>query len=250
MKISIASLIYKSTVFADAVYNSLYEHTPLLQNNDTEFFFIANDATDKVLNHLKEKNYKHYIHTNEKKTNEELFAMGIGWPNYLHGVYCAWNKAIELSQGEIVVLVNSDMMFSDNWLENLLKHLDKTKFVCSQLVERIHPRHGIAFPGCIVKNFGASPASFNKAGFEEFAKSNILLNQIKGGGAYMPCAIYKDIMLKVGMYPEGNLAGNTFEEVIDYGDVYTGKKLEEIGVSHITALDSLVYHFKEGEMDE
>jgi hypothetical protein len=247
MKISIASLIYKSTVFADAVYNSIYEHTPILHTDDAEFFFVANDATDKVLNHLKEKNYKHYIHTNESKTDAELFAMGIGWPNYLHGVYCAWNKAIELSQGEIIVLVNSDMMFSDNWLENLLKHLDRTKFVCSHLVERIHPRYRSAFPGCIIKDFGSDLASFDKAGFEKFAKINSLLDQTKEGGAYMPCAIYKDVMLK---YPEGNLAGNTFEEVIDYGDVYTGKKLKEIGVSHITALDSLVYHFKEGEMDE
>jgi cellulose synthase/poly-beta-1,6-N-acetylglucosamine synthase-like glycosyltransferase len=252
MKISIASLIYKSPKYADAVYKSLYEFTPLLQNSDTEFFFVANDASEKVINHLKNSGYKHYIHNNVKKTDKELFEMGIGWPNYLHGVYCAWNKAIELCQGEIVVLINSDMMFSKNWLENLLKHLNYTNMVCSHLVERIHPRLGVVFPGCIEKDFGCSPESFNKNGFNGFVDvlSNKNKNQIKDGGAYMPCAIYKDIILQAGMYPEGNIAANTFDVVAEYGDQCFVRKLNNIGVSHITALDSIVYHFKEGEMDD
>ncbi|PNX46818.1 MAG: hypothetical protein BV459_05675 [Thermoplasmata archaeon M11B2D] len=252
MKISIASLIYKSTYYSDQVYESLVEYTPQLQRDDCEFFFVANDASDRVLEHLKKKQYPHYIHTNEKKTDKELFAMGIGWPNYLHGVYRAWNKAIEMSKGEVVVLINSDMMFYTNWLDNLLKHVDKKKFVCSQLVERFNEKMGGIFPGCVRQEFGSSPRNFQKDNFKNFARiyTKKNANGVKLGGAFMPCAIKKEYLLKVGGYPDGNLAGSSFEDIKEYGDRCLVRKLNEIGIQHITALDSIVYHFKEGEMEE
>ena len=53
MKVSIASLIYRSPYYADEVYKSILQHTPLLERDDYEFFFVANDATEAVLSHLK-----------------------------------------------------------------------------------------------------------------------------------------------------------------------------------------------------
>jgi len=51
------------------------------------------------------------------------------------------------------------------------------------------------------------------------------------------------------MYPEGNIAGANFNDVIDYGDRVFMRKLKEIGVNHITSWDSLAYHFQQGEME-
>ncbi len=244
--ISICSLIFRSTVYADSVYESLLENTPKLSTGEAEFFFIANDPTDELVQHLDRKKYRFYIHTNPKRTDEELFKMGYATPNYLHGVYRAWNTAIQLA-GNIVVLVNSDMIFSPDWLENLLKWSGPDSFVCSQLVEYpgVHP----VFPGAYCKKLGTHPKNFQKEEFYKFVKENSY-NAIKPLGAYMPCMFYKENAMKVGCYPEGNLHGGNFNTVRIYGDEEFVRKLCSIGVRHITSMDSIVYHFKEGEMRE
>ena len=50
INISIACLIYKSTKWLDFVYKQITKYTNLIDN---EFYFVANDACDKVLKHLK-----------------------------------------------------------------------------------------------------------------------------------------------------------------------------------------------------
>jgi choline kinase len=162
--ISIVSLIYKSTVFADAVYDSIMEFTPFIHTGKAEFFFIANDATPRVLEHISRKNYKFFVNNNPIRTEQELFDMGIGWPEYIHRVYRGWNSAIMNAKGEIVVLVNSDNLFSPNWLENLLKNLTQKTIVCSQLIERKHPKY-VLFPGAHHGEFGTHPKNFNKEAF-------------------------------------------------------------------------------------
>lgn len=69
-------------------------------------------------------------------------------------------------------------------------------------------------------------------------------------GAYMPCLMYKDVALYAGLYPEGNIAGETKEQIVRFGDEFFYDRLQEMGVEHYTALDSIVYHLKEGELDE
>ena len=150
--ISIAALIYKSVNYADALVNDLLEFTPKLKTGEAEFYFVANDPTDKLLKHLEKKNYKFFLNNNEKYSEEQLFKMGYGKPEYIHRVYRGWNFAIEKAQ-DIVVLVNSDNMFSPNWLENLLKHLTEKTIVSSQIVERTHPLWDI-FPGVLRGEFG------------------------------------------------------------------------------------------------
>ena len=47
-KISISSLIFKSPVYADSVWESVHKFTPELHNGEAEFFFIANDGIHKL----------------------------------------------------------------------------------------------------------------------------------------------------------------------------------------------------------
>ncbi|MBN2183275.1 MAG: glycosyltransferase [Sedimentisphaerales bacterium] len=247
VKISITALIYKSTKFADWIYESVYEFTPFLRRNEAEFYFVANDPTEELLLHLRQKGYKHYINRNESLTEEQLFKMGYGKPEYIHRVYRGWNQAILHANGQIVVLVNSDNYFSPDWLENLLKYLTPEMVVCSKLVERKHPKHPI-FPGAYHGEFGNHPDNFNKQAFLDFCDEKRITG-IEAGGAFMPCIFYKDSAVKVGLYPEGNIAGQSFDDVINYGDQVFFERLRSIGIKHFTALDSLVYHLKEGEMD-
>lgn len=55
---------------------------------------------------------------------------------------------------------------------------------------------------------------------------------------------------RVGLYPEGNICSDRFEKIRQFGDVAFFEKLAVHGVEHFTAQDSVVYHLKEGEMDE
>lgn len=254
MRVTIASLIYKSELYADFVYEQIHKYTPMLNTGEAEFFFVANDANEQVLNHLKNKNYPYINHVNDKLSEEELFKKGIGWPEYLNRVYKAWNRCILEAKGDYVCLVNSDMGFSPNWLENLLKYASENTVVSSLLVERGHETLG-TFPfhlngtGSICYNCGKTPLNYKEEEFIRFINHIKRDNFTSIGGVYMPIIFNKNKATEVGMYPEGNIAGSSFKDVVDYGDRVFIRKLKEKGVSHITSWDSVAYHFQQGEME-
>ncbi|MFZ2206609.1 MAG: glycosyltransferase [Microgenomates group bacterium] len=246
--VSIICLIYKSTTFADAVYDSLYKHTPKLSSGEAELLFVANDPTKKVIDHLKKKKYNFIINNNPFLSKETLYMRGYGAPEYISRVYRGYNYGIENCKSDIVVLVNSDNMFSPKWLENLLDKLSENRIVTSQLVERNHPIYGV-FPKAILGEFGSNPHNYSEEKFLFFAKK-ISVNKTAKGGGYMPCIVHKRNLEKVGLYPHGNIAGRSFEDIHMYGDEKLYEKLAAIGVKHFTSCDSIVYHFKEGEKED
>lgn len=254
IKISIVSLIYKSTIFADAVYNSVHKYTPELTNGTAEFFFIANDAEPHVIHHLTRQKYPFYINNNKILSQQELFKLGYGTPEYINRVYKGWNAAICKSKGEIVVLINSDMMFSEGWLNNLINKVSDTTIVTSKIVERPFGHENMKHHPCLgayVGDFGGSPRTFREEEFNQYVANVKQSNKTEpGSGIYMPCALLKQKALDVGLYPEGNLHDGNFLRIKAYGDQEFVRKLKTIGVNHISALDSIVYHFKEGEQRE
>lgn len=244
VEISIICLIYKSCKMADKVYESVIKHTPLIKNNKAEFFFVANNPTEEVLKYLSQKKYPFIECWTEVLTDNQMDKMGYAKPNYMRNVYQGYNYGILNAKGKIVVLINSDNLFSDDWLENLLKYSDYKNIVCSTLIEPGKKEFSV-FPGAIEKDFGKTIDSFKENEFLKFAKS-IKRTGLKLGGAYMPCLFYKEIGILAGLYPEGNIKSDN----IIFGDEYFFKKLNDLGVLHITAKDSIVYHLKEGEKSE
>ena len=231
MKISVICLIYKSIGYADFVLNSFKKYTKL--NDNVDFSFIANDPTDEILNHLEKNNIPYKLFRN--KDPKEY---------YLNRVYRAWNFGGFESNSDIVIFVNSDMAFSKNWLENLLKNLSEDRIVTSRLIESGKLRsgkHGIG------KNFGQTYSEFDDKSFQKYAK-DISKSEIKKGGLFMPCAIYKDLFVKSGGYPIGNRTEKNGN--ITPGDkILFYEKLLPMGIKHYTVFDSLIYHVQEGEMD-
>ncbi len=248
VEISIISLIYKSSKLAEAIYESLYKHTPKLKNGEAEFFFVANDPTEELVEFLDSKGYPYIINANDHLSDKELYKLGYGTPEYMRRVYQGYNQGILNAKGQKVVLINSDNFFSEDWLENLLKYSDYKKVVCSTLVEPGHDKFGV-FPCAIHKNFGRTTEDYQEEEFMKFA-SKISKTGYTSGGAYMPCLLYKDIAVLAGLYPEGNIAGKDFSQIKSYGDENFYEKLKGFGVDHITAKDSIVYHLKEGEKSE
>ena len=248
LKVSIVSLIYQSARLADWVHESVHTFTPMIARGEAEFFFVANDPTPGLLEHLRKRGYQHIVNVNRRYADDELFALGYGAPEYIGRVYRGYNEGIRAAAGDYVVLINSDNAFSPDWLENLLKYSDRTHVICSTLVERDHPVFSV-FPGAIHGEFGDSPDTYDEAAFLAFAK-RIRKTGLQAGGAYMPALFHRDIAIEAGLYPSGNIAGMRFDDVAKYGDEAFFEVLKSMGVDHYTALDSISYHLKEGERDD
>lgn len=250
-RVSIVALIYRSARLAEWVYEGLHEFTPELKDDTAEFFFVANDPTAGLLRFLKEKNYPHFVNRNPDKTEEELFKLGYAGPAYLHKSYRGWNEAVRRASGEEVVLWNSDMYPSPNWLKNLLKNFTPDRVVVAQLVER-WGQFG-TFMGSVHREFNGPP-EFQKNEFLrlslELQKDPRRAGRTSPGGPYIPCLIRRSVALRSGLFPEGNIAGSSFNQIADFADQVFFRRLAALGVRHVTALDSIVYHMQRGEVLE
>ncbi len=243
-KYSIACLIYKSTDWLKFAYDQVLKNTDL---SDKEFFFVANDADEDVLKYLKDNYIPHYILNNIAEQRKE-------W--YINNVYRGYNYAAQKAKGDFIIFINSDMAFTPNWLDNLIRSYNGSNCVASRLVESGKLEVG---DNGIEKDFGKKINEFKE---EEFLKYAQIVKDDKtiNNGLYMPLLVRKDQFIKIGGYPEGNIKKNTKdifnpeiakqgEELIS-GDKILIKKLASIGVKHHTAFGSIVYHFQCGEKDD
>lgn len=105
-------------------------------------------------------------------------------------VYYAFNEGVKKSTGDVVVLINDDMFMSKNWDILYVKYAKGKTLVTGYLVEpgviQVSDRN-------IQGDFGKNPNTYNRRGFEAWAKSQVdeIPEVINGKGWYMPIAIEK-----------------------------------------------------------
>lgn len=236
-------LIYKSIKWLKLFYEQFLKYTDMTNN---EFFFVANDATQDVLEYLKCNRIPHYEYNNTEEQRKE-------W--YINNVYRAYNYGIKKAKGDYVVLLNSDMTFSENWYESLFLGLNKSNCVCSRLVESGRYRSGLYG---IESDFGMTPETYNEVGFNNYAKE-ISENKVMDSGLYMPLLARKQDLMQIGLYPEGNIVPGsniynpmyaTIGSACIPGDKVLMSKLLDIGIKHQTVFNSIVYHFQAGELSD
>ena len=231
--VEIVSLVYKSVAYLEFIAEQLKRECCKVPGWDVGVRVVLNDASPKVLERSKSMDIPITVYNDADPD---------AW--YLERVYRCYNFSVQSSEYDNVCLINSDMMFSQGWLANLLKHHDGTKIPCSRLVESgkmLSGKHGIG------KNFGRTVSQLNQPGFEEYAAS-ISEDVAAPGGLYMPCVFEKETFIASGMYPNGNIHVNG---KLITGDKYLFDILErEHNLEHVTAFDSIVYHVQEGEKDE
>ena len=163
-------------------------------------------------------------------------------------VYRGWNTAGLNAPGDVLIFVNSDFAYTPLWIDKLLAHYHGSQLPCSRLVESgklLSGQWGIS------KDFGKTPSGYlpNETSFLRFAESISRNLGAEPGGLYMPCVISKEIFVNSGGYPEGNVKHS--DGKIISGDAFFFEKLHrDYGLVHVTAMDSIVYHFQEGEKDE
>jgi len=244
-EIELIALIYKSVDYLKMIVEQLTSQNNQVQGWDVTYRVIANDASSEVLDYL-QKNDINYSVYNDPRPNDF----------YLNRVYRCWNYGAETSESSNICFVNSDMVFSKDWLANLLKHHDGTNIPCSRLVESgkmTSGTHGVS------KYFGNHPRNISYSDWENWV-SESSRDQVFSGGLYMPCVFETERFVSSGGYPEGNVFYENGRLVAGYpndrpvmlsGDAFCFVNLEKkYGMRHITVFDSLVYHIQEGEKDE
>lgn len=237
--VEIISLIFKSIDYLDLIYKELKSDKCKADGWDVTVRIVANDATTEVLEKLKTLDIPYTVY-NDPKPNDY----------YLNRVYRCFNYAGETSLSDNICFVNSDMVFGDGWLGNLLKHHNGINIPTSRLVESgkmPSGKHGISH------NCGRGPTSIN---YEEWNNAVIKLkhDSIHDGGLFMPCIIQKERFIESGKYPEGNIYHNgigTLGNFVRSGDAWYFYNVltNKFNMRHITVFDSLVYHIQEGEKD-
>jgi hypothetical protein len=207
---------------------------------DVSYRVIANDATPEILGILKDKMIPHSIYND---SNPEDY--------YLNRVYRAWNYGGTSTGADNICYVNSDMVFSDGWLDALLARHDGVNIPCSRLIES-----GKLPSGMHAKevNFGRSPSDMDHQAWCLYAEDNKQPRKTMLRGLFQPVVFESGKFSSSGGYPEGNIyedgVGTCNGRTIQSGDAYYFYRLEkEYGMKHITVFDSLVYHIQEGEKD-
>lgn len=245
-EVEVIAMVYKSTKFAEFIIDQLKKYCKS-DTIDCSFTILCNDATDRVIKFVKESgvNYKIY---KDKNPNDY----------YLNRVYRAWNYGGLNCEKENLIFVNSDMAFSEDWIDNLFKHHDGKNIPCSRLIEsgKLPVGDGIPNNGWAkAYNFGTHPDNFYNSKWEESSKISKIDN-IGEKGLYMPCLFNTAKFKETNGYPEGNLyeggVGEYNTRFIKSGDDYYFHDILEnqFNMKHITVFDSLVYHMQEGEKDE
>ena len=247
--VTIISLIYRSPEYAKGLYERLQQVTPSMKSGTTKFYFVANNANQATLTALEKNQIPHFVFNTPDLDEQEHFDLGFAKPVYIGRVYAGYNYGIQQCKSKFVVLINSDMVFGPNWLEELLAFEDGSSVVSCTLVERNHPKFG-TFPGAIKGSFGSSFRNLKWNPWVSFCHTLSTQNrEYSNGGAYMPALFRTEWFTDISLYPEGNIRGESgaYSDVSQYGDEFLFSKLHGAGIRHITSPKSFCYHFKEGE---
>ena len=238
--LDIIALVYKSKDYLKSIKFEIEQTLKNTKVNNWEIngIIIGNDPTTEIKDILTNPYFPEYVDT-------DIYEDHTPHDYYLNRIYRAWNYGVFRSHCDYVCLVNSDMIFSDNWLSNLINGFEREYRLCipcSRLVESGKMPSG---KWGVSKNFGRHPNNIDYNGFNQFAKS-ISINQNSNGGLYMPCIFERDRFIRNCGYPQGNIL-NSNGNIVKSGDAYF---FENYKLKHVTVMDSIVYHIQEGEMDD
>lgn len=235
MNITVATLIYKSPAYLDFVMKSLIKHHS--KKHDVQYLIVCNDATEEVVDRA------HYWTEHPKDDLIQVRMVDHRNQNlndwWIQNVYNAWNRCLIECQTEAICFVNSDMAFTDGWLDRLAEH-DLDKYIpTSRLVES----ERMPSMSCLIpKNFGQTLGTFNRVGFEKFA-NEVSLNKVISGGPFMPSLFRTSTLRSIGGWRKN--VNNT------PGDKITFEALRrQLGLKHIMVCNSIAYHFQRGESAE
>ena len=146
-----------------------------------------------------------------------------------------YDKGVELAPTEIVSILHSDMVITENYVKNILKHLHSQTVVSATRIEPpLHPPG----PEKLVKNFGLEPDEFAgvQREFYEFVEDRE--TEYKGltsEGIFAPWTMYKEDFIAIGGH---DLLFAPME--LEDSDIFN--RMHLAGYKFIQSRDAFVYH--------
>ena len=251
--VEVVTFIYKSVEYLDHIYSQLREYGKA-DGWDVGIRIIANDATDAVLKRLYELDVPFSVYNNPDPSGF-----------YVNRTLRAFNYAVQSSHYNNVCVVNSDMAFSEGWLDNLLKHHNGVNIPCSRLVQ---PKALPCGWNGVERDFGNHPDNLKLYKFETYVK-RLAEDRVRRGSALLPAVFERARFLEAGGYPEGAVfegglvADDSTKLVHQYApdspvvfykpsDVFFHQNVleQKYGMKTLTVCDSIVYHIGQGEKNE
>ena len=146
-----------------------------------------------------------------------------------------YDKGVELAPTEIISILHSDMIITENYVKNVLKHLHKQQAVSATRIEPpLHPPG----PEKFVKNFGLEPEEFVGMQREFFEFVEDREKEYKGltsEGIFAPWTMYKEDFIAIGGH---DLLFAPME--LEDSDIFNRMFLA--GYEFIQSRDAFVYH--------
>ena len=146
-----------------------------------------------------------------------------------------YDKGIELASTPIVTILHSDMVVTENYVQNMLKHLKPLTVVSGTRIEPpLHPPG----PEKYVMNFGLEPDEFsgNEQPFNHFVATLETQNEgLTTNGIFAPWMLYKEDFTTIGGH---DLLFAPME--LEDSDIFNRMYLA--GYNLIQSRDAFVYH--------
>ena len=194
-------------------YNSIRKYY-----KDIELVIINDGSTDNTSEWLDALEDDNIIKINSKERKGHTFF---------------YDEGMRQATNEIVGIMHSDMIIGPNYIENILKHLERGKVVCATRIEPpIHP----AGKEKIVMNFGMDHNDLKLDEFEKFCnKKSIEFKDITTKGIFAPWVLYKEDHFAIGGHDQ-IFAPYGYED----SDIFNRWILA--GYEMVQSRDAFVYH--------
>ena len=162
-------------------YNSIRKHLGYV-HEVVMLDDASSDGTWEWMNEIEKQDVNVKIHRNDG-------------PNRV-GHTVLYDVGVQLSTNEIFSIFHADMIATPNYVNNMIKHLDRGKVISSTRIEPpLHPPG----PEKIIRNFGLGTDEFDDDGFQKLVIEQEELNKDKTtNGIFAPWMMYKEDFEAIG----------------------------------------------------
>ena len=215
MKISFIIPSYNNLRYLKSAYHSIRTW----EDEDHEIVVLDDASVDGTVEWLKSLDDPNLIIW-ENETGKRL------------GHTITYDIGVDLCTTEVFSIFHADMFIGKNYVQNLVKHLDKHTVVAATRIEPpLHPTGKEK----ITRDFGMWPEDFREADFINFVREEQKRNKDQTTrGIFAPWMMYKDEFLSIGGHDP------RFASAREDSDVFN--RLVLGGFELIQSWQSFVYH--------
>ena len=216
MKISFIMPSYNNLRYLKHAYRSIRTW----EDKDHEIIILDDasvDGTSEWLDSLKDPNLIIWKNETGKRIGHTI----------------TYDIGVDLSTNDIFSIFHADMFVGENYVKNLVKHLDRGKVVTATRIEPpLHPSGREK----ITRNFGLWPEEFREDDFIKFVREEQERSKDQTTkGIFAPWSMYKEDYLKVGGH-DPLFAPFPYED----SDIF--QRFLLAGYEVLQSRDALVYH--------